>query len=73
MNHEDQLELATQNIQAATDDRVASICKRLPKGESATHCVDCGLSIAQARRDALPGVQHCISCQEIEDQHGTHR
>lgn len=73
MNHEEQLELATQNIQAATDDRVAAICKRLPHGESATHCVDCGLSIPQGRREALPGVQHCISCQEIEDRYGNHR
>lgn len=73
MNHEELLERTNQKLQAATDKRVADICSRLPHGESATHCIDCGLSIAQGRRDALPGVQHCISCQEIEDRYGNHR
>lgn len=68
MNQEERLELATQNIQAATDSRVAAICERLPKGDSSTHCVDCGSAIPEARRAALPGVQRCIDCQEAADR-----
>lgn len=31
-------------------------------GVSATHCVECGESIPQGRRDALPGVKLCVEC-----------
>lgn len=35
---------------------------------SATDCKECDLPIAEARRLALPGVQTCIHCQEINEQ-----
>lgn len=37
-------------------------------GESATECEDCGGDIQPARREALPGVTRCITCQEIHEQ-----
>ena len=44
---------------------LAAQARRLPRGESATHCQDaeCGIEIPEARRDAIPGVRYCIDCQ----------
>jgi phage/conjugal plasmid C-4 type zinc finger TraR family protein len=40
---------------------------RLPKGQSLTHCEECGISIPEARRQAMPGVRYCVDCQsELE-------
>ena len=41
---------------------------RMPMGEGATHCVECGEEIAEARRRALPGVRTCIDCQSERDR-----
>jgi phage/conjugal plasmid C-4 type zinc finger TraR family protein len=68
MNQEERLEQATARLQQATEQRVAAICERLPKGESRTHCSDCGSPIPEARRAALAGVQRCIDCQEHADR-----
>ena len=37
---------------------------------SAKWCVesDCGERIPDARRKALPGVQRCVTCQELEEK-----
>lgn len=35
---------------------------------SAFNCEDCGAPIAEGRRKAIPGVQTCIHCQEINEQ-----
>jgi phage/conjugal plasmid C-4 type zinc finger TraR family protein len=35
---------------------------------SAFNCEDCGSQIAEGRRNALPGIQTCIHCQEINEQ-----
>lgn len=37
---------------------------------SATHCEaeDCGAPIPEARRKAVPGVQHCIDCQQLRER-----
>ena len=45
---------------------------RLPSGESAQQCEECGADIPQARRDALPGVRYCVACQtELDNQQAT--
>ena len=36
---------------------------RLPAGESLTHCQECEAPIPEARRQAVPGVRCCVSCQ----------
>ncbi len=41
--------------------------KRLPQGESLTHCAECDEEIPEARRIALPGVKLCIDCQQERD------
>lgn len=55
-------------IQDSINDEVARARRNLPRGESLTHCEECGEEIPQARRDALPGVRLCIACQQEADK-----
>ena len=55
-------------IDASVDDAVKLARSRLPRGESLAHCEECGDSIPQARRDAVPGVRLCIACQSEIDE-----
>ena len=55
-------------IDASIEDAVEQARSRLPKGESLTHCEECGESIPEARRLAVPGVRRCIECQEENDR-----
>ncbi len=41
--------------------------KARPSGESLTECAECGETIPEARRKALPGVKLCIDCQQERD------
>lgn len=34
---------------------------------SATHCVDCGESIPELRREKVPGCQRCADCQCVKE------
>lgn len=52
-----------EQIDASVKDAVALARMRLPHGESKTHCMECGNSIPDARRKAIPGVCLCIDCQ----------
>lgn len=36
-------------------------------GESLTHCEECGDPIPERRREAVPGVRLCVSCQSELD------
>ncbi len=36
--------------------------------ESLRECADCGDDIPEARRQALPGVTLCVSCQQARDK-----
>ncbi|HEX6994699.1 MAG TPA: DksA/TraR family C4-type zinc finger protein [Gammaproteobacteria bacterium] len=55
-------------IDANVEDAVNSARSRLPRGESLRYCEDCGDEIPQARRDALPGVRRCVTCQAAIDE-----
>jgi phage/conjugal plasmid C-4 type zinc finger TraR family protein len=57
-----------EQIDASVEDAVEQARSRLPKGDSLTHCEDCGEEIPMARREAVPGVRLCIVCQEASDQ-----
>jgi len=37
--------------------------RALPTGPSAEECVTCGEEIPAERRQAIPGVQHCVTCK----------
>ena len=55
-------------IDASVEDAVQQARRRLPRGESLTHCEECGNEIPAARREAVPGVRLCIVCQEASDE-----
>ena len=59
-------------IDATVEDGVELARSRLPDGESATHCQECGAPIPEARRKAIPGVCLCVRCQaELEKEQTT--
>lgn len=55
-------------IDASVDDAVQLARSRLPQGKSLSHCEECGETIPQARREAIPGVRYCIVCQDLKDR-----
>ena len=58
-----------EQIDASVADEVSRARQQIPKGESATHCNECGEPIPLARRTALAGVRRCVACQEEADAH----
>jgi phage/conjugal plasmid C-4 type zinc finger TraR family protein len=58
-------------VQDQIDDTVADAVMaaraRMPSGEAADYCEQCGDDIPDARRKALPGVRTCIACQSKRD------
>lgn len=55
-------------IQDSINDEVRRARANLPQGVSLKSCEECGETIPEARRLALPGVRLCISCQEEADK-----
>jgi phage/conjugal plasmid C-4 type zinc finger TraR family protein len=59
-------------VQKQIDDSIGDAIKRaqaqLPAGPSLEHCEECGESIPEARRQALPGVRLCVPCQAERDR-----
>ena len=55
-------------IDDTVTDEVMRARARLPSGNGATHCVECGEEIPEARRRALAGVRTCVSCQSALDR-----
>lgn len=53
-------------------DGVEGARARLPQGAGAEACVECGDPIPVRRREALPGVTTCVSCQSSRDRKVTH-
>lgn len=58
-------------IDDTVKDAVSSARARMPVGEGAEECDDCGEPISAARRKALPGVRTCIGCQGERDKKRT--
>jgi phage/conjugal plasmid C-4 type zinc finger TraR family protein len=48
-------------------DAVSTARARMPSGESALSCDECGDAIPERRRLALPSTRTCVSCQSIRD------
>jgi len=57
-----------EQIDASVGDAVQHARQKLPSGQSLEHCENCGAEIPRARRDALPGVRRCVSCQASLDK-----
>jgi phage/conjugal plasmid C-4 type zinc finger TraR family protein len=55
-------------IDATVEDAVKRARSELPKGESLSHCEECGKAIPDARREAVPGVRLCVACQSALDE-----
>jgi len=55
-------------IDASVEDAVELARSRLPKGESLSHCEECGEAIPEPRRAAVPGVRRCVECQQASDE-----
>ena len=58
-------------IDASVDDAVELARSRLNVGESLEHCDECDSDIPLARRNAIPGVRLCISCQSTLEEEQT--
>jgi phage/conjugal plasmid C-4 type zinc finger TraR family protein len=56
-----------EQIDATVKDAVERARSQLPQGPGLTHCAECGESIAEARRQAMPGVRLCLACQDAAD------
>ena len=54
-------------IYATVEDAVKRARDNLPRGESLSHCEGCSNAIPEARRDAIPGVRLCVTCQAEHD------
>lgn len=54
-------------IDDSVNDAVSAARSRLPRGESAEYCDECGDPIPGKRRVALPGVRTCVECQSARD------
>lgn len=59
-----------QQIDATIDDAVARVRNKLAGGPGLCECLECGASISEARRQAVPGVKLCIDCQRQLDARG---
>jgi phage/conjugal plasmid C-4 type zinc finger TraR family protein len=57
-----------EQIDATIDDAISRARDQLPRGESLSHCEECGAEIPEARREAVPGVRLCIACQAGHDK-----
>ncbi len=54
-----------EQIDASVEDAVKRARSNIKSGESSRFCEECGLAIPEARREAVPGVQLCVTCQAI--------
>lgn len=58
-----------EQIEVSTQEAIDRMRLRAqPRGESLTHCAECGEPIPEARRQAQPGVRLCIACQTGADR-----
>jgi len=55
-------------IDATIEDAVKHARDQLPRGESLKNCEECDVPIPEARREAVPGVRLCITCQSEIDK-----
>ena len=54
-------------IDDTISDAVSAARSRMPTGEAAEYCDECGEPIPEKRRAALPGVRTCVECQGARD------
>ena len=47
---------------------IAAVRAKIGVGPGLTHCAECGDRIPKARRQAVPGVQLCVDCQNYAER-----
>ena len=57
-----------EQIDASVEDAVRLARQQLPSGESLARCIECDADIPEARRNAIPGVQLCVACQQDREK-----
>lgn len=55
-------------IDATVDDAVERARGQIPSGKSLTNCEECDAAIPEGRREAVPGVRLCVTCQAEQDK-----
>ena len=55
-------------IDATIKDAIRRARGRAPRGPSLRKCEECDAPIPEARRNAVPGVRLCVTCQEEHDR-----
>jgi len=55
-------------IDDTVKDGVQRARSRLPLGPGLLRCEECDADIPEARRNAVPGVRLCVTCQEARDR-----
>lgn len=56
------IELAEARVERERDAGLAAV-RSLLEGDGADECIDCGVTIPEDRRKALPSASRCASCQ----------
>lgn len=59
-------------IDATVKDAIKRAKSQLPAGPSLESCAECGARIPEARREAIPGVRLCVTCQAAADRKLVH-
>ena len=55
-------------IDATVKEAIKRARSKLPQGPSLSHCEACEAPIPEPRRQAVPGVRLCVTCQEAHDK-----
>ena len=58
-------------IDATVEDAVKRAREQIPRGAGLTNCEECDAEIPEARRQAIPSVRLCVSCQAKQDENET--
>ena len=64
----DQFDRATELEELHRESALVAQLGKMPHGESAHECEDCGEPIPEARRAAIHGVTRCVDCQGLIEQ-----
>lgn len=57
-----------QQIDSTVEEALDRMRRDAPRGESLLSCEACAQPIPRARREALPGVRLCVSCQTAREE-----
>jgi len=55
-------------IDATVEDAIARARRQLREGPGLENCEECDAPIPLARREAVPGVRLCVTCQQSHDE-----